>query len=102
MSKNDRGWVWSALHRILPALSFLLPSLVMALVVGSSDIGLAQSSTGLSADTLGQLQQQFGQQGGAGNSSFDLNGNGQGNVIIQAAPALNAPPLPPSRLEQIL
>lgn len=102
MSKSYRGRVSSALRRAVPGVFFLLPFLVAIFVAGSPRLGLAQSNSGISPDGLGALQQQLGQQGGLGTGSSDLAGTGQGNTIIQTAPALNAPPLPSSRLEQIL
>ena len=39
---------------------------------------------------------------GSWGGTTDLTGNGQGNIIIQAQPALSGPPLPASRLEQIM
>jgi polysaccharide export outer membrane protein len=79
----------------------ILPIIVMGLVAGFSDASQAQTLPSGSADFLNQLQQQLGQRQGIGTTS-DLTGNGLGTDIIQTAPAASGPPLPRSRLEQIL
>jgi polysaccharide export outer membrane protein len=101
MSTSYRGRILSALRQLRPGALFILPFLVVLLVVGSSLSGLAQSSSGISSDGGLGLLQQLGQQGLSGNSS-DLVGNGQSNLVVQTAPAMNGPPLPQSRLEKIL
>jgi polysaccharide export outer membrane protein len=81
-------------------LGLVLPFFTIVLVVGFPDIGLAQNLPNGSNDIFNQLRQQ-----GAGfgtGTATDLTGSSQGNTIIQATPALSGPPLPPSRLEQIL
>lgn len=80
--------------------AFLLPfvlALVLTAVPAPSE---AQSLPNVSPDSLNQLRQQLGGQGGGGTT--DLMGSNQSNIIVQAAPALNGPPLPASRLEQIM
>lgn len=101
MSGRSWGRVFYALRHA--SSGFFLPIMIAALIAGFSAVGLAQTIPGVSSDTLNQLRQQYGQQGGLGNgATTDLTGNGQGNLIIQAIPAQPGPPLPPSRLEQIM
>lgn len=105
MLKSCRGRTSPNLLKVVSLGGFLLPFVAAGLFLGFSSSGSAQSLPGGSTDVLSQLRQQFGQQGGLG-SSTDLTGSGSGSgyqtTIIQAAPALNAPPLPQSRLEQII
>jgi polysaccharide export outer membrane protein len=102
MPKNYRGLASPIPRRAFFVAGGFLTILVLGLIVGFSGGSLAQSLPGISSDTLNQLRQQ-----GAGTSSgatTDLTGNGQGfqNTIVQSEPAFNGPPLPPSRLEQIM
>lgn len=100
MSIRNRGRIGPLRLLAFSRAAFFLPFLVLILSLGFLPDGFAQSIPGLSSGSLDQLRQQFGQQGGSG--STDLTGNGQSNLIIQAAPALDAAPLASSRLEQIV
>src|ERR1019366_2048820 len=104
MPKSNRGLVSPVLRKAFFGLGLFLPFLAVALIVAFSGGSLAQSLPGNSPDLLNQLRQQFGQQGGGTGGTTDLTGSGQGyqNTIIQSAPVQNGPPLPPSRLEQIM
>jgi protein involved in polysaccharide export with SLBB domain len=79
---------------------FLVPLAMAGLSAICPGAVQAQTLPSGSGDLLNQLRQQYGQQGSG--TTSDLSGNGQGSVIVQAVPAQNGPPLPPSRLEQIL
>jgi polysaccharide export outer membrane protein len=100
MSKINLGWTSPFPRRTIFLAGFLLPFVGVGLVLGFSGAGWAQSLPGISSDTLNQLRQQ----GAGGGAATDLTGNGLGyqNTIVQSEPALNGPPLPPSRLEQIM
>jgi polysaccharide export outer membrane protein len=100
MSKICRGWVYLNPRKAFFLAGLLLPLAAVGFGFAFSDTALAQALPGGASDLLNQLRQQYGQQGSS--NSTDFTGNGQGSVIIQAAPAQSAPPLPPSRLEQIL
>lgn len=104
MPKSNRGLVSPVLRKAFFGVGLFLPLLAAALIVGFSGGSLAQSLPGNSPDLLNQLRQQFGQQGGGTGGATDLTGGGQGyqNTIIQSVPVQNGPPLPPSRLEQIM
>src|ERR1700748_2800941 len=104
MSRRSRGTASPGLRKRFFGVSFCLSLVALTLAASFPEAGHAQSIPNVSSDTLHQLGQQFGQQGGSslGGGSSDLTGNGQGNLIIQAAPAQNGPPLPQSRLEQIM
>lgn len=102
MSKRSRGRVAPVPRRRFFGMGFCLSLCLVALAAGFPDVGRAQSVPNVSSDTLNQLRQQFGQQGGAGGGTTDLVNGGQGNIIIQSAPALSGPPLPASRLERIM
>jgi polysaccharide export outer membrane protein len=103
MSRISRSWILLAPRHAFFGVGFCLPLFVVVLMGSFTSSGSAQTLPNVSSDTINQLRQQFGQQGGLGGSgATDLTGNGQGNTIIQAAPALNGPSLPPSRLEQIM
>ena len=94
-----------ALRKAVHRGGFFLPFFAASLIAGFSGAGWAQSIPNVSSDALNQLRQQYGQQqGGGGGGETDLMGSGQGyqNTIIQSAPAPKGPPLPPSRLEQIM
>lgn len=101
MSNSLRDRTMRFLRRSVPGLFFSLPFLVAAFVSGIPGAGIAQSIPGLPSDGLGLLQQ-LGQQGLSGSGGSDLVGSGQGATIVQTAPVLAGPPLPLSRLEQIL
>jgi protein involved in polysaccharide export with SLBB domain len=100
MSKSCRGWVNLNPRKAFFLAGLLLPLAAVGFGLAISDAAMAQSLPGASPDLLNQLRQQYGQQGSS--SSTDFTGNGQGSVVIQAAPAQSGPPLPASRLEQIL
>ena len=101
MSKSCRGWLSLSPRKGFFLAGLLLPLAVAGFGLAFSDQAFAQTLPGVgSPDLLNQLRQQYGQQGSS--NATDFSGNGQGNVVIQAAPALSGPPLPPSRLEQIL
>ncbi len=100
MLKSYRGRVSPFSRRAFFLVGFFLPFITSAIVVGFSGAGHAQSISGSSSDPLSALRQQYGQPGI--NGTTDLTGNGQSNVIVQTAPALSGPPLPSSRLEQIM
>jgi len=103
MLRRSRGRISLAPRHAFFGVGFCLPLFVVALMGSFTTSGSAQTLPNVSSDTINQLRQQFGQQGGlGGNGATDLTGNGQGNTIIQAAPALIGPSLPPSRLEQIM
>ncbi len=103
MSKKLRGGASLMPHGFFKRAIFFLPFLIAAGTVAISQPGRAQSIPNVSTDTLNQLRQQFGGQGGLGlGGTTDLTGSGQNNTIIQAQPALSGPPLPTSRLEQIM
>lgn len=101
MLKMRGNWAGPEWRKFVRWAGFLFPLFLLALGVGFSDSSRAQS---LSPDALGQLRQQFGQQnGGTGANSSDLTGGpGYQTTIIQSMSAPNLPPLPPSRLEQIM
>lgn len=100
MSKSCRGWEDLSPRKAFFLVGFLLPLVTAGFGVVFSETARAQTLPTGSPDILNQLRQQYGQQGSS--TATDFSGNGQGNVIIQAAPAQNGPPLPASRLEQIL
>jgi protein involved in polysaccharide export with SLBB domain len=100
MLKSCRGWVTLNPRKALFLMGCLIPLSMAGLGVVHPQAAYAQALPSSSTDLLGQLRQQYGQQGSG--SSSDLSGNGQGSVIVQAVSAQNGPPLPPSRLEQIL
>jgi protein involved in polysaccharide export with SLBB domain len=100
MSKTCRGRAEFSLRKAFFLAGFLLPLVVAGLALVLPESVQAQTLPGGASDLLNQLRQQYGQQGSSGSSDFS--GSGQGNVIVQAVPAQNGPPLPPSRLEQIL
>ena len=98
MLKSCRGWFLLNPRKASFLVGFLLPFVVAGLAAGISSDGWAQTLPGNPTDLLNQFRQQGLGSGGA----TDLTGNGQNNVVIQAAPALTGPPPPPSRLEQIM
>lgn len=103
MLKRSHGGTLPALGGCLMRAVFFLPFLAAVSLMLVPQEGQAQSVPNMSSDSLNQLRQQLGGQGGLGlGGNTDLTGNGQSNIIIQSAPALNGPPLPVSRLEQIM
>ncbi len=104
MSKKYPSRIAPASRKAFFGAGVFLFALGAMFLVGFPRAGQAQSLPNISADTLNQLRQQFGQQGGAlgGGGTTDLTGGGNGNTIIQSAPALSGQPLPTSRLEQIM
>ena len=102
MSERSRGGASHVPRGFFRKAAFFLPFLIALGVAAASQPGQAQSIPGVSTDTLNQLRQQFGGQGAGHRGTTDLTGSGQNSIIIQAQPALNGPPLPTSRLEQIM
>jgi len=100
MSRTCRALADFSLRKAFFLAGLLLPLVTVGLAVVSPQPVHAQALPTGSSDLLNQLRQQYGQQGSS--ASSDFSGSGQGNVIVQAAPAQNGPPLPASRLEQIL
>ncbi|MES2294548.1 MAG: SLBB domain-containing protein [Pseudomonadota bacterium] len=98
MLKSRRGWILPNPRKAFFLMGFLLPFVGVGLAIGISSDSWAQSLPSSPTDLLNQLRQQGLGSGG----TTDLTGNGQSNVVIQTAPALTGPPLPPSRLEQIM
>lgn len=100
MSKTCRGRAEFSLRKAFFLVGFLLPLVTIGLAIVVTAPVHAQTLPSGSSDLVNQLRQQYGQQGPGVTSDFS--GSGQGSVIIQAVPAQNGLPLPPSRLEQIL
>jgi len=106
MPKVDRNWTLRVPRKAGFATGFLVPLAIMALSFAFSSSTNAQLASGGASDLLNQLQQLGNQSqigGGIGQSlNQNLNQNLPPSTTLQPVPPNLLPPLPPSRLEQIM
>src|SRR5665213_710864 len=101
MPKGYRNWDRPIPRRLGFVVGFVLPLAIVAFSLALSNSTDAQSLPGASPDLLNQVQQQLGNQGQNGAASTQ-NQNLPPSITLQPVPPNMLPPLPPSRLEQIM
>lgn len=103
MPKEYRSWTRPVPRKLGFVVGLLLPLAISAFILALSSQTDAQSLSGPSPDLLNQVQQQLGNQ--APNGSPTANAQNQNlppSITLQPVPPNYLPPLPFSRLEQLM